>query len=85
MTPTDNGYVDNMLSTKSFGGSGVLIAQNVPSVPVVKTYAFLKFDMIDNMPSGLLESGARPENASLRMYVRRCRFIYGPEIRIECG
>ena len=81
--PSDNGFVDNLLPTKSFGGSGVLIVQNVPSVPVSKTYAFLKFDMTRNLPLGLLQSGASPENASLRMYVRLMNFFYNATVEIH--
>lgn len=83
ITPTDNGYVDNLLPTKSFGGSAVLIVQNIPSVPVAKNYAFLKFAMVGNLPSGLLQSGARPENASLQMYVRLMNFFYNATVEIH--
>ena len=83
ITPTDNGYVDNLLPTKSFGGSGVLIVQNIPSVPVSKTYAFLKFDMTKNLPLELLRSGAIPENASVQMYVRLMNFFYNATVEIH--
>jgi hypothetical protein len=83
ITPSDNGYVDNLLPTKSFGGSGVLIVENVPSVPVAKNYAFMKFNMVGNLPPGLLQSGARPENASLQMYVRLMNFFYNATVEIN--
>jgi len=83
MTPSDNGYVDNLFPTKAFGGSGVLIVQNVPSVPVSMTYAFLKFELKSNVPSGILQCEARPENASLRMYVRLMNFFYNATVEIH--
>lgn len=83
IAPSDNGYVDNLLPTKSFGGTGILIVQNVPSVPVGKNDAFLKFDLADNLPSGILLSGAKPENASLQMYVRLMNFFYNATVEIH--
>jgi len=83
LIPTDNAYVDNLLPTKSFGGSGVLIVQNVPSVPIAKNYAFLKFDVAESLPSSLAQSGARPENASLQMYVRLMNFFYNATVEIH--
>jgi hypothetical protein len=83
LIPTDNAYVDNLLPTKSFGGSGVLIVQNVPSVPAAKDYAFLKFDVTGNLPPSLVESGARPANASLQMYVRLMNFFYNASVEIH--
>ena len=81
--PSDNGYVDNLLPSKSFGGSGVLIVENVPSVPVAKNYVFMKFDMVGNLPSGLIQSGAKPENASLQMYVRLMNFFYNATVEVH--
>jgi hypothetical protein len=75
--------VDNLFPTKSFGGSGVLIVQNVPSVPVSRTYAFLKFSILNDLPSALVQSQARPENASLQMYVRLMNFFYNATVEIH--
>jgi hypothetical protein len=83
LIPTDNAYVDDLLPTKSFGGSGVLIVENVPSVPVARNYAFLKFDLAASLPSSLVQSGARPENASLQMYVRLMNFFYNATVEIH--
>ena len=83
ITPTDDTYADNLIPSKAFGNLGVLIVQNVPSVPVSKTYAFLKFDMSDNLPAQLSQTEARPANASLRMYVRLMNFFYNATVEVH--
>ena len=85
VTPSDNAYVDNLIPSKAFGGLPTLIVQNVPSVPVSKNYAFLKFDLSTNFPSGLVESSARPANASLWLYVRLMNFFYNATVEIHAG
>ena len=83
ITPSDDTYVDNLIPTKAFGDSGVLIVQNVPSVPVSKTDAFLKFDMSNDLPEQLAHAGARPVNASLWMYVRLMNFFYNATVEVH--
>jgi hypothetical protein len=83
VTPSDDTYVDNLIPTKAFGDLGVLIVQNVPSVPVSKTYAFLKFDLLKDLPERLAHAGARPLNASLRMYVRLMNFFYNATVEVH--
>jgi len=83
ITPTDDTYADNLIPSKAFGNLGVLIVQNVPSVPVSKTYAFLKFDMLSNLPAPLSQTDARPANASLRMYVRLMNFFYNATVQLH--
>jgi len=83
MTPTEDTYADNLIPSKAFGDLGVLIVQNVPSVPVSKTYAFLKFDMLNNLPAQLAQTEAKPVNASLRMYVRLMNFFYNATVDVH--
>ena len=83
IVPSDTAYVDNLLPTKSFGDSAVLVVENVPSVPVAMDYAFLKFDLARNVPADLVQSGATPENASLQMYVRLTNFFYNATVAIH--
>jgi len=83
ITPSDDTYADNLIPSKAFGNLDVLIVQNVPSVPVSKTYAFLKFDMSDNLPARLSQTEARPANASLRMYVRLMNFFYNATVEVH--
>jgi hypothetical protein len=81
--PSDNAYVDNLLPTKSFGGSGVLIVQNTPSIPVSLNYAFLKFDLANNLPAYLVQSISKPSNASLQLFVRLMNFYYNATVEVH--
>ena len=83
IVPSDDGYTDNLAPTKSFSGSDVLIVQNVPSVPVSKTDVFLRFDIADNLPVDVSQSGAKPDNASLEMYVRLMNFFYNATVEVH--
>jgi hypothetical protein len=81
--PSDNSFVDNLLPTKAFGGLSVLIVQNTPSVPTSKNYAFLKFDLATSLPPALVESMAKPANASLRLYVRLTNFYENATVEVH--
>jgi len=83
ITPSNDAYADNIIPSKPIGNSGVLIVQNIPSVPVAKTYAFLKFDMLNNLPAQLAQTEARPVNASLFMHVRLMNFFYNATVEIR--
>src|SRR5208337_2236699 len=83
IAPTDDTYVDNLIPTKTFGDLGVLIVQNIPSVPISKTYAFMKFDLTKTLPAQVAQSGAIPLNASLRMYVRLMNFFYNATVEVH--
>ncbi len=83
ITPSDNAFADNLIPSKAFGGSGVLIVQNIPSIPISKNYAFLKFDMLNNLPAQLTQTDARPANASLGMYVRLTNFFYNATVEVH--
>jgi hypothetical protein len=83
ITPSDDTYADNLIPSKAFGDLGILIVQNIPSVPVSKTYAFLKFDTMNNLPAQLAQTEARPTNASLRMYVRLMNFFYNATVEVH--
>ncbi|MGP8070115.1 MAG: DNRLRE domain-containing protein [Candidatus Bathyarchaeia archaeon] len=83
ITPSDDAYADNLIPSKAFGDLGVLIVQNIPSVPVSKTYAFLKFDTLNNLPAQLAQTEARPANANLRMYVRLMNFFYNATVEVH--
>jgi len=81
--PSDNAFVDNLLPTKEFGGLGVLIVENLPSVPVAKNYAFLKFNLTQSLPNSLTRSLASPFNASLRLFVRLTNFFNNATVEIH--
>jgi len=83
IAPSDDAYVDNLMPSKALGGSGVLIVQNTPSIPVSKNYAFLKFDLRDNLPSALVESMSKPSYASLQLYVRLMNFHYNATVEVH--
>lgn len=82
VTPSDDVYVDNLFPTKGYGDLPVLIAQDTPSIPKSRNYAFLKFDLSRSLPSALLGTHARPDNATLQMYVRLVSFSYNASIRV---
>ena len=81
--PSDNAFVDNLLPTKQFGGLGVLIVENLPSVPIAKNYAFLKFNLSQSLPDSLIRSLANPLNASLRLFVRLTNFFDNATVEIH--
>jgi hypothetical protein len=83
ITPSDDTYADNLIPSKAFGNLGVLIVQNIPSVPVSKNYAFLKFDTLNNLPAQLEQTEAKPANATLRMYVRLMNFFYNTTVEVH--
>ena len=83
VAPSDDAFVDNLLPNQFFGGLGVLIVQNTPSVPVSRNYAFLKFDLAMALPQTLVESNARPTNATLWMYVRLITFAGNATVEIH--
>lgn len=70
LTPSDDAYVDNLIPTHPFGDLPVLIVQDTPSIPKSRNYAYLKFDLPDTIPAGILLSHAKPVNATLWLYVR---------------
>lgn len=83
ITPTDDTYADNLIPTKTFGDLDVLIVQNIPSIPISKTYGFMKFDLAKSLPEEVARSGAIPLNASLRMYVRLMNFFYNATVEVH--
>ncbi len=83
ITPIDDTFADNLIPTKTFDDLGVIIVQNIPSVPVSKTYGFMKFDLAKSLPEQLVQSGAIPQNASLRMYVRLMNFFYNATVEVH--
>jgi len=85
ITPTENAYVDNLLPSKSWGGLPTLIVQNIPSVPVSKNYAFMKFDLSKTLPNFLIRSRAIPKNESIGLYVRLMNFFYNATVEVHAG
>jgi hypothetical protein len=82
--PTDDTFVDNLLPTEPMKEqiSLVLIVQDVPSVPVSKNYAFLKFNLSSVIPKAIFTSHARPLNASLWLYAQYATGFPNASVRV---
>ncbi len=82
--PTDDTFVDNLLPTAPMEQqiSLVLIVQDVPSVPVSKNYAFLKFNLSSVIPKAIFTSHARPLNASLWLYAQFATGFINASVRV---
>lgn len=70
LNPSDDAFVDNLIPTKSYGDLPILIVQDTPSIPKSRNYAYLKFDLLEALPTDILSSHAAPANATLELYVR---------------
>ena len=82
--PTDDTFVDNLIRTKPMEDQIdlVLIVQDVPSVPVSKNYAFLKFNLMRVIPKAIFTSHARPLNASLWLYAQYATGFPNASVRV---
>ena len=60
--PSDDTFTDNLFPTKRMEEDVplLLIVQDMPSIPVGKDYAFLKFKYSSVLPNVLISSHARP-------------------------
>lgn len=65
--PTDDASVDDLLPSQVVENN-VMKVQDIPSVPISKNYAFLRFDFSTILPSAIIASGAKPLNATLWLY-----------------
>lgn len=83
VAPSDDAYVENLSPSLTFGDLPVLIVQAVPSIPTLRDYAYLKFDVANAVPSQLIESHAKPINANLSMYVEWINFFYNATIQVH--
>jgi len=61
----------------------LLIVQETPSIPTLRDYTYLKFDLANAIPSQLIQSHANPVNASLSMYVELINFFYNATIQVH--
>jgi hypothetical protein len=70
--PSDDTFTDNLLPTTIMEAEigSALIVQNVPSVPVSRNFAFLRFNLTSILPQTIFTSHAKPFNASLWLYSR---------------
>ena len=83
VAPSDDAYVDNLSPTLTFGDMPILIVQTLPSIPTLRNYAYLKFDLENVVPSQLILAHAKPYNATLSMYVEWINFFYNASIQIH--
>lgn len=60
----------------------VVIVQDVPTVPVPKDIAFLKFNMTGVLPYAIVASHARPLNASLWLFAEFVNAFYNASVRV---
>ncbi len=82
--PMDDTFVDNLLPTQPMEEQFalVLIVQDIPSVPVSKNYAFLKFNLSSVIPKAIFTSHARPLNASLWLYAQYATGFVNASVRV---
>lgn len=83
VAPSDDAYVENLSPSLTFGDLPVLIVQAIPSIPTMRDYAYLKFDLSNAVPSQLIQSHARPVYANLSMYVDWINFFYNASIQVR--
>jgi hypothetical protein len=83
VAPSDDAFIENLTPTKTFGDMPILIVQTIPSIPTLRDYAYLKFDLTNAVPSQLIQSHAKPNNANLSMYVEWINFFYNASIQIH--
>jgi len=84
LRPSDDTFADNLFPTITMKGSIplILIVQDMPTIPVGKDYAFLKFEYSGVLPSVLISSHARPLNASLWLYADLTTTFYNASVRV---
>ena len=83
VAPSDDAYVENLSPSKTFGDMPILIVQAIPSIPTLRDYAYLKFNVANAVPSQLMQSHARPVDANLSMYVEWIILFYNASIQIH--
>ena len=83
VAPSDDAYVENLSPSMNFGDLPVLVVQTIPSIPSLRDYAYLKFDVANAVPSQLIQSDAKPINANLSMYVEWINFFYNASIQVH--
>jgi len=83
VAPSDDAYVENLSPSLTFGDMPVLIVQAIPSIPTLRDYAYLKFDVSNAVPSQLIQSHAIPIDANLSMYVEWINFFYNASIQVH--
>ena len=83
VAPSDDAYVDNLSPSLTFGDMPILIVQALPSIPTLRDYAYVKFDVANALPSQMTQSHAKPFNASLSMYVEWINFFYNATVQVH--
>jgi hypothetical protein len=83
VAPSDDAYVENLSPSRTFGDMPILIVQAIPSIPTLRDYAYVKFDVANAVPSQLVQSHAKPVNANLSMYVEWINFFYNATIQVH--
>ena len=83
LAPSDDAYVENLSPSLTFGDLPVLVVQAIPSIPTLRDYAYLKFDVSNAVPSQLIQSHAKPIDANLSMYVEWINFFYNATIQVH--
>jgi len=83
VAPSDDAYVENLSPSKTFGDMPILIVQAIPSIPTLRDYAYLKFNVANAVPSQLIQSHAKPIDANLAMYVEWINFFYNATIQVH--
>jgi len=83
VAPSDDAYVENLSPSTSFGDLPILIVEALPSIPTLRDYAYVKFDVANAVPSQLVHSHARPFNASLSMYVEWINLFYNASTQVH--
>ena len=83
VAPSDDAYVENLSPSKTFGDTPILIVEALPSIPSLRDYAYLKFDVSNAVPSQLVQSHAKPYDANLSMYVEWINFFYNASIQVH--
>ena len=81
--PSDDAYVENLSPSLNFGDLPVLVVQESPSIPTLRDYAYLKFNLANAVPSQVIQSHANPVNASLSMYVELTNPFYNATIEVH--
>ncbi|HUO41663.1 MAG TPA: DNRLRE domain-containing protein [Methylomirabilota bacterium] len=83
VAPSDDAYVENLSPSKTFGDMPILIVEAIPSIPTLRDYAYLKFNVANAVPSQLVQSHARPLDANLSMYVEWINLFYNASIQLH--
>ena len=83
VAPSDDAYVENLSPSKTFGDMPILIVEAIPSIPALRDYVYLKFDVANAVPSQLVQSHAKPFNVSLSMYVEWINLFYNATIQVH--